>query len=314
MADFKLLNYADPKGKPRPGLLVGERDVIDLPRAIAAWEKARGAKAGFSAASTLTILEGWTEALPVLHAIAGSPGVAPRTLSRSKLMAPIMYPPAIFCAGANYRKHAMEMSADGKTFPDKTKVQPYFFLKSGPHCVIGPGAEIRLPAVSQMVDWEAEFAVVIGRPCRNVSVAQARDYVAGYTIMNDLSARDLGRRDDWPNFRSDWLGHKNFDGSAPFGPWIVPADQIPDPYKCRMQLWVNRTKMQDEYVSDLIFNIEEQIEWLSRRMTLRPGDVISTGTPSGVGRPRGIFLKPGDKVKIEVDGIGELINPVVQGV
>lgn len=312
MADFKLLNFADPKGQPRPGLLVG-KDVIDVPRAVKAWETASGRKAGFSPASTLTVLESWSTALPILHEIAGNPGVKPRTLGRSKLMAPLIYPPAIYCAGANYRKHAMEMSADGKTYPDKNAVQPYFFLKSGPHCVIGPGQEIRLPAVSKMVDWEAEFAVVIGKPCRNVSVEQARDYIAGYTIMNDLSARDLGRRDDWPNFRSDWLGHKNFDGSAPMGPWIVPADQVPDPYKCRMQLWINRTKMQDEYVSDLIFNIEEQIEWLSRRLTLKPGDVISTGTPSGVGRPRGIFLKPGDKVKIEVDGIGELINPVVQG-
>jgi len=314
MGEFKLLNYADPKGQPRPGLLVGPNAVIDLPRALKAWEQGAGRKAGFSAVSTLTVLQGWTEALPILHAIADNPGVPTRTLSRSKLMAPIMYPPAIFCAGANYKKHAMEMSPDGKTFPDKTRVQPYFFLKSGPHCIIGPGADIRLPSVSKMIDWEAEFAVVIGRPCRNVSVAQARDYVAGYTIMNDLSARDLGKRDDWPRFASDWLGHKNFDGSAPFGPWIVPADQIPDPYKCRMQLWVNREKMQDELISDLIFNIEEQIEWLSRRLTLQPGDVISTGTPSGVGRPRNLYLKPGDKVKIAIDGIGELVNPVTQGI
>lgn len=313
MADFKLLNFADPSGRPRPGLLVGEKDVIDLPRAVKAWEKRTGRRAGFSAGSTLSVLADWQAALPILHEIADEPGIVPRTLARSRLLAPLLYPPAIFCAGANYRKHAMEMSADGKTYPDKTKVQPYFFLKSGPHCVIGPGAEIRLPRISNMVDWEAEFAVVIGRPCRNVSVAEAREYVAGYTIMNDLSARDQGRREDWPNFRSDWLGHKNFDTSAPLGPWIVPADQIPDPYACRMQLWVNRTRMQDESVSDLIFNIEEQIEWLSRRLTLRPGDVISTGTPSGVGRPRGIFLKPGDKVRISVDGIGDLINPVVQG-
>ena len=140
----------------------------------------------------------------------------------------------------------------------------------------------------------------------------ARDYVAGYTIMNDLSARDLGRRDDWPRFASDWLGHKNFDGSAPFGPWIVPADQIPDPYQCRMQLWVNREKMQDELVSDLIFNIEEQIEWLSRRLTLQPGDVISTGSPAGVGSARNppIFMKPGDVAACTIDGVGTLTNPV----
>ena len=207
----------------------------------------------------------------------------------------------------------MEMSPDGKTFPDKTVVQPYFFLKSPPHCVIGPGADIPLPSVSKMVDWEAEFAVVIGKKGRHIPVGKAFDHIAGYTIMNDLSARDRGKRDDWPRFSTDWFSHKVFDGSAPMGPWITPADQIADPYKCRMQLWVNEEKMQDEYISDLIFDIAEQIEWLSRTMTLLPGDVVSTGTPSGVGRPRGIFLKPGDTVRIEVDGIGTLTNPVVQG-
>ena len=112
--------------------------------------------------------------------------------------------------------------------------------------------------------------------------------------MNDLSARDHSKRDDWPRWGVDQFGHKNFDGAAPLGPWITPADQIDDLYKCQMKLWVNEEEMQNEFVSDLIFDIAEQIEWISRRLTLLPGDVISTGTPSGVGRPRGIFLKPGD--------------------
>ena len=229
-------------------------------------------------------------------------------------MAPLLYPPCIYCAGANYKKHAMEMSPDGKTYPDKSVTDPYFFIKSAPHCVIGPGANIELPSVSNMVDWEAEFAVVIGKWGRHIPTEKAFEHVAGYTILNDLSARDRGKRDDWPRFGVDWFGHKVFQGSAPMGPWITPADQIADPYQCRLQLWVNDEKMQDEYVSDLIFDIAEQIEWLSRSLTLLPGDVVSTGTPSGVGRPRGIFLKPGDTVTIEVDGIGTLINPVVQGV
>jgi 2-keto-4-pentenoate hydratase/2-oxohepta-3-ene-1,7-dioic acid hydratase in catechol pathway len=179
--------------------------------------------------------------------------------------------------------------------------------------VIGPDDEIKLPALSSMVDWEAEFAVVIGKPGKNISVETAFEHVAGYTIMNDLSARDQGKRDDWPRFGVDWFGHKNFDTSAPMGPWITPADQIADPYECRMKLWVNQDEMQNEVISDLIFDIAEQIEWVSRRFNLLPGDVFSTGTPSGVGRPRGIFLKPGDTVRITVDGIGELTNPVVQG-
>jgi len=303
MADFKLLNYAGAGGEARPGILVGDDRVADLGQAAkgAAW-----------AASTLAVMGDWKTACPALHKIADDPGETV-PLASVKLLAPLLYPPGIYCAGANYKKHAMEMSADGKTYPDKTKVQPYFFLKSPPHCVIGPGADIRLPSVSKMVDWEAEFAVVIGKGGRNIPVEKAFEHVGGYTIMNDLSARDLGNRKDWPRFASDWFSHKNFDGAAPMGPWITPADQIPDPYACRMQLWVNEEKMQDEMISDLIFDISEQIEYVSRRLTLRPGDVVSTGTPSGVGRPRGIFLKPGDTVRIEVDGIGTLTNPVVQG-
>ena len=304
MADFKLLNYADANGAARPGILVGEDSIIDLQDALPgkAW-----------AHSNIAVLGVWDEALPALHALADNKAAARKPLSSVKLMAPLLYPPAIYCAGANYMAHAKEMSTEGEGV-DKTKTQPYFFLKSAPHCVINPGDDIRLPGVSKTVDWEAECAVVIGRRARNVSVADARKYVAGYTIMNDLSARDLSRRPDWPRWGIDWFGHKNFDGAAPMGPWITPADQMLDPYASRLELWVNADKMQDTLVADLIFNIEEMIEYLSRRMTLLPGDVIATGTPSGVGRPRGIFLKPGDRVKVSLSGVGTLENPVVQGV
>jgi len=187
-------------------------------------------------------------------------------------------------------------------------------LKSPAHCVIGPGQEIKIPHVTKQVDWEGEFGVVIGRYGRNLTKANARSVVAGYTIFNDLSARDLSRRPDWPRWNIDWFGHKNFETAAPMGPWITPADEVPDIYACQLQLWVNQEKMQDTLVSGLIFNIAELIEYLSRRMTLLPGDVIATGTPSGVGRPRGIFLKPGDRVRISLDCVGTLENPVVQGV
>ena len=304
MAEFKLLNYAGANGEQRPGILAGGDSVIDLQEALPgkAW-----------AASTLAVLGAWEEALPALAALAEArPGKA-RRLADVRLMAPLMYPPAIYCAGANYNDHAREMSQDGKGGVDKTTTQPYFFLKSGPHCVIGPGAEIRLPAVSKQVDWEGECAVVIGRRGRNIKVADAMQHVAGFTCMNDLSARDLSRRPDWPRFGVDWFGHKNFDGSAPMGPWIVPASQVADIYACRLRLWVSGEKMQDAPISDLIFDIAELIEYLSRRFTLFPGDVIATGTPSGVGRPRGIFLKPGDRVKIDIEGVGTLENPVVRG-
>jgi len=303
MGDFKLLNYAGSDGEARPGILIGDDRVLDVRKAAgdAPW-----------AGSTLAIVEHWEAACPALHKLADAGGET-RALADVRLLAPLLYPPVIYCAGANYKKHAMEMSADGKTYPDKTKINPFFFIKSGAHTVIGPGANIELPKVSKTVDWEAEFAVIISKPGRNIPVEKAFDHVAGYTILNDLSARDRGRRDDWPIFGMDWFSHKVFEGSAPMGPWITPADQIPDPYACRMRLWVNDEKMQDEYVSDLIFDIAEQIEWLSRGIKLRSGDVVSTGTPSGVGMPRGIFLKPGDTVTIEVDGVGKLVNPVVQG-
>lgn len=303
MASFKLLNYCETDGGVCPGMLVGDDRVFHLRQTfpLAQWTS-----------SMLAVLNAWEEALPALHEHAADPQGPSRALSDVRLLPSILYPPAIYCTGANYRAHAHEMNAEDAGV-DKTTGQPYLFLKSAQHCMIGPGDAIRLPRVSQKVDWEGELAVVIGRRARNVTAADAMQYVAGYTIMNDVSARDLSRRPDWPRWNIDWFGHKNFETSAPMGPWIVPADNIPDPYACRLQTWVNEEKMQDATVSQLIFDIEEIIEYLSRRMTLLPGDVIATGTPSGVGRPRGIFLKPGDRVRIEVDGIGVLENRVEQG-
>jgi 2-keto-4-pentenoate hydratase/2-oxohepta-3-ene-1,7-dioic acid hydratase in catechol pathway len=313
MANFRLLNYtliSDEASKHaatpesvRPGILVGEHHVVDLQLALpnCPW-----------ASSTLAVLNAWEVALPALHELATQTEHTQLTLSQIKLQAPLMYPPAIYCTGANYSAHAQEMSAEGKGV-DKSVTQPYLFLKSGPHCVLGPADAITLPSVSNSVDWEGEFAVVIGKTARNVSVQDAMKYVAGYTIMNDLSARDLSRRPDWPRWNIDWFGHKNFDGAAPMGPWITPADQIADHTQCHLRLWVNEEKKQDTLVADLIFNVPELIEYLSRRMTLRPGDVIATGTPAGVGRPKGTFLKPGDTVRIEISGLGVLQNPVVQG-
>ena len=303
MGSFRLLNYEGAQREVRPGILVGGNTVVDLQDALPGkpWT-----------VSTLAVLGAWGEALPALHALADTPQGKSRSLADVKLLAPLLYPPAIYCTGANYMAHAEEMSTEGKGV-DKATTQPYLFLKSGPHCVIGPGAAIRLPKVSQKVDWEAECAAVIGKSGRNVKAENALQHVAGYTIMNDLSARDLSRRPDWPRWNIDWFGHKNFETAAPMGPWITPADEIADLYACQLRLWVNQEKMQDTLVAQLIFNVAELIEYLSRRLALRPGDVISTGTPSGVGRPRGIFLRPGDRVKIELSHVGVLENPVVQG-
>lgn len=299
MASYRLLNYAGDKGQACPGILVGD-DVIDL------------AAAGISG-STYDLLQDWEANNAKLSKLADEAGShASKKLADVKLMAPVLYPPVVFNAGANYIDHQKEMSQDGKTQLVKEDTDPYFFLKSGPHCIIGPGDDIRLPKVSNFIDWEAELAVVIGKPARNVKAADALDYVAGYTIFNDLSARDLGKPRNRP-FNTHWFVHKNFDGSGPMGPWMVPASDIPDPHNVDIKLWVNDSLEQDSNSKYLFFNINEQIEFISARLTMRPGDVIATGTPAGVGRPKGKHLNPGDTVTIELAGIGTLKNPVVQG-
>ena len=296
MASYRLLNYAGVAGEPRPGILVGD-SVVDL-------------EGAGIAGSTYELLQNWDENDPLLSALADDAAAqGSRPLADVQLLAPVLYPPVVYNAAANYVDHQKEMSGGKQLVKEDT--HPYFFLKAGPHCVIGPEADIRLPAVSDFIDWEAELAVVIGKPARNVKAEDALDYVAGYTIFNDLSARDMkpvGR-----TFNVHWFAHKNFDGSGPMGPWMVPASDIPDPHDVDIKLWVNDELKQDSNSKYLFFNINEQIEYISARMTMRPGDVIATGTPSGVGAPYGGRLKPGDTVTIEISGIGRLVNPVVQG-
>jgi 2-keto-4-pentenoate hydratase/2-oxohepta-3-ene-1,7-dioic acid hydratase in catechol pathway len=174
---------------------------------------------------------------------------------------------------------------------------------------IGQGAlGIKLLAC-KMMDWEIELAAVIGNTAKNVPLDKALTYVAGYTIANDLSARDLMRRANNPPtspFYTDWIGQKCFDGACPIGPWIVPSDQIKNPHQLDLKLWVNDDLMQDSNTSQLIFDVAEQIAALSERITLHPGDLVLTGTPAGVGMGRKLFLKPGDVVRMQIEHIGEL--------
>jgi 2,4-didehydro-3-deoxy-L-rhamnonate hydrolase len=306
MQTYKLLNfsYKDNQNAYFPGVLINEDMVIDLCQSFHQQDWAT---------STLKVIQDWDNSDQKILSLIASNKYESISLANLILRAPLLYPPAIYCTGANYNDHAKEMSAEGSGV-DKSTTQPYLFLKAGPHCVIGPGEMIRIPHITNSLDWEGEFAVVIGKNARNVKAKDALNYVAGYTIMNDLSARNLSHRKDWPRWGIDWFGHKNFDGAAPMGPWITPANQISDYTKCHLKLWVNDEKKQDSLVENLIFNVEEIIEYLSERMTLMPGDVIATGTPSGVGRPKGTFLKAGDIVRIEISGIGVLENPVSQGI
>ena len=159
------------------------------------------------------------------------------------------------------------------------------------------------------MDWEAEIGIVIGREARQVSELDAMDFVAGFTIVNDLSARDHTKRHDVP-FLFDWIGQKCFDTGCPMGPWITPKSAIEDPHNLGIKLMVNDEVKQDSSSKEMIFKCEHQIAYLSQHITLYPGDVIATGTPAGCGMPHGVFLKPGDIVTIEIDGLGVLSNPV----
>lgn len=222
-----------------------------------------------------------------------------------KLLAAPFRPQRIFCAASNYIEHANEM---GTVLAAKEHSKPYMFLKLQ-NAVIGPGEAVIKPPETAMLDWEVELGVVISRRARRVSVTGALDCVAGYTVVNDVSARDLNKRSDYP-FTFDWFQGKCHDTFAPLGPWIVPAWLIDDPQKLRLKLTVNGETMQEDSTGNMIWTVREQIAYLSTIVTLEPGDVIATGTPTGVGMGRGIFLKPGDVMEASVEGIGSIRNPV----
>ena len=308
---YKLLSYQADR-TARAGVLVADT-VYDAAKVTAV--------AGH--ASVLGVLEDWSRARRLLAQAtkrleAGRGRAKGIPLKRVKLLAPVLYPGNIYCAGANYTDHMAEMArAQGQAPGPNMKElgeKPWHFVKSSKSAVVGPGARVKLPVYSQMVDWEVELAAVIGRPARDVSVDKALDYVAGYTIADDLSARDVMRRDKNPAtspFHYDWLSQKCFDGACPLGPWIVPASDIPDPQNLALKLWVNDKVMQDSHTGKMIFSTAEQIAMLSSRVTLYPGDLILTGTPAGVGMPRRTFLKAGDTVKLWIEGIGELTHTMV---
>jgi 2-keto-4-pentenoate hydratase/2-oxohepta-3-ene-1,7-dioic acid hydratase in catechol pathway len=296
---YRLATYAASDGKARAGIVVDER-VVDV------------------APSVLEVLQSWPEFSARLPQIAGSvrrndSSAKAFPLSSVKLLAPILYPGTVFCAGANYKDHVLEMSRalnlPPEPDPHELGLKPWHFIKAAAQCVRGTGIRVALPAYSQKVDWEAEIAVVMGRECRNVGVENALQYVAGLTIANDLSARDhlkrAGIAAESP-FKFDWVSQKCFDGALPLGPWIVPLDEAGDVGNLGIRLWVNDELMQDSSSSNLIFTMAEQIAHLSTRLTLMPGDVIATGTPAGCGAARGRFLQAGDRVRVWVENIGEL--------
>ena len=289
LLSFSLpLPPSEPPGPPRAGLLVDD-EIVDLS------DPAVGLPSDMA-----TLVSLGPEALD--RARRASLGKAARyPIDSMRRHAPIPHPPTILAIGMNYRAHVAEMGREPPEYQ-------YWFNKQRTS-IAGPGDPIVLPAVSSMVDYEGELAMVIGRRCQYVPAARAMEVVAGFTIMNDVSVRDWQWRT--PTFT---MG-KSFDSHAPCGPWLVTTDEVADPGQLALRTWVNDDLRQDSTTADLIFGCAELIEYLTSAFPLEPGTIIATGTPAGVGAgsdpPR--FLTDGDVVRIEIEGIGDLVNPVVQG-
>src|SRR5262245_19172885 len=304
MTSYRLVSYQSGKNA-RAGIVVGEQvfDAAALTRKP--YETA------------LDIFNDWARAEGVIRKAATAAEKSKRKgkpLKSVKLLAPVLWPSAIYCAGANYTDHMLEMARlqniPPAPDPHVAGLNPWDFIKA-PRSVAAHKTTVKLPAASNAIDWEAELGAVIGRTAKNVPLARALQYVAGYTIANELSARDLGKRNQLPDsspFKWDWVGQKCFDDACPLGPWIVPAKDIKDPQKLGIKLWVNDVLKQDSNISQMIFTLAEQLSHISSRITLHPGDIILTGTPAGVGAARREFLKRGDVTKVWIEGIGTLTN------
>lgn len=230
---------------------------------------------------------------------AAADGARRVPLPAVRLLAPIPHPPKFLAIGLNYADHIAEAGMQAPEFP--------VFFNKQTTCVTGPGDPIHVPRVSALVDYEGELGIVIGRRCRHVPASRAHEVIAGYTIVNDVTVRD------WQFKAPTMTIGKSFDTHGPTGPWVVTADEIPDPQDLRIRTWVNEQLLQDASTKEMIFDCAQQIETLSTAFTLEPGDLIATGTPAGVGivRKPPVFLQPGDSVRIEIDGIGTLENPVI---
>ncbi len=302
---FALGTLADPAGRVFPALVAGDRarDLSDLAESVAA------------------LLQRWDAVLPQLRERAG------RTegwLSLRELtVRPPLNPGQIFQAGANYRTHVIDLAV--KHNPDRDEAQvraeaaatmdariaggePYVFIGL-PSAVTGPYDDVELPAYSQQHDWELELAAVIGRTAFRVGREQALDHVAGYTIANDLTTRDLVFRKDMPELGADWFRAKNAPGFTPLGPWLVPAEFVEEHPQITLRL--NGEVMQDETTKDMIFDVAAVVAAISQVTPLRPGDLVLTGSPAGNGMAHGRLLRPGDVMEGTITGLGTQRTRVV---
>jgi 2-keto-4-pentenoate hydratase/2-oxohepta-3-ene-1,7-dioic acid hydratase in catechol pathway len=279
---MRLCRFAADSGGPALGIVEGE-EIVDL------------SGTGVPAEPAAALAEKGRDGLERLA--AGAPRLA---LGDVRLLAPAQ-PRKYLAIALNYANHIAEMGMEAPEVP--------VFFNKQVTCVVGPGAEVHMPKVSTLLDYEAELALVIGRRCRHVPVERAHEAIAGYTCANDLSVRD------WQGRAQTMTIGKSFDTHGPLGPWLVTPDELGDPHDLRIRCHVNDEPRQDARTAEMVFDCFQQVSHLSEAFTLEPGDVIATGTPAGVGigrKPiRENVLHPGDTVRVEIEGIGELVNTVV---
>ncbi|KUL44512.1 fumarylacetoacetate hydrolase family protein [Streptomyces regalis] len=305
---FALGTFSAPDGEPFPGLLAADR-VLDLSSALDS-----------APSDVRAVLERWEDTLPLLRALADDDAQAWQPLEGLRVHAPVE-PRQIFQSGANYRQHVIDLEVAHRSPDDPRTVEearaeiaavmdrraaedlPYVFIGL-PSTIAGPYDDVVLPSWAEQPDWELELAAVIAKPAHRVSVEEAMEYVAGYTIANDLTDRATVFRRDMKAIGTDWLRCKNAPGFTPLGPWLVPAESISDPGDLRVTLRLNGDTMQDESTKDMLFGIARLVSYISQTARLLPGDLVLTGSPAGNGIHWGRLLRDGDVMEGSITGLG----------
>ncbi|QGA68996.1 fumarylacetoacetate hydrolase family protein [Sulfolobus sp. E11-6] len=297
---MKVLNFAPhPKANPRLGVLYKEK-ILDVPYAF---KEIYDSEPPSWFNSTDSLIKGGDEALNLLKKLTSN-NITNNLYDLDEVVyyPAVINPEKILCVFLNYGAHVQEARRE-------TPKEPYIFSKL-PSTLIAHKWPIELPKASKQVDYEAELAVIIGKRGKYIQKDEFYKYIFGYTIFNDVSFRDRRQHAMMKEIGLNFLHAKNLDGAGPIGPWIVTRDEIPDPHNLTITLWVNDEIRQNDNTRNMIFKIPEIMEYITNGISLKPGDVISTGTPSGTALATGKFLKDGDIVKIKIENIGELINPV----
>ncbi|MFE9686680.1 fumarylacetoacetate hydrolase family protein [Streptomyces sp. NPDC006285] len=306
---FALATLSASDGPAFPALVTPDGRTIDLRNAFADGQL-----------DMRLLLESWGTALPRLRTLASDTSTAHSPLAAFRVHAPVE-PRQVFQSGANYRQHVIDLHVAHRAPDDErpdaerreeaaalmdrraTEDLPYVFIGL-PSAVTGPYDDVVLPAWAEKPDWELELTAVIGRPAHRVTPDKALEYVAGYTIANDLTDRATVFRRDMPQIGTDWLRSKNAPGFTPLGPWLVPAESIADPDDLRLTLKLNGETMQDESTKDMIFNVARMVSYASQTARLLPGDLVLTGSPAGNGMHWGRLLRDGDVMEGSVTGLG----------